>query len=98
MKAAYITHYGQKQLTLGQLPKPSITQPKQVLVRVLKASVNPVDLKIQAGNLRPLLKLPMPLVLGNDYVGIVEAIGTAVTNFKVGQKVLGRISKLICSL
>ncbi|GET18295.1 NADP-dependent oxidoreductase [Ligilactobacillus agilis] len=93
MKAAYITHYGQKQLTLGQLPKPSITQPKQVLVRVLKASVNPVDLKIQAGKLRPLLKLPMPLILGNDYVGIVEAIGPAVTNFKVGQKVLGRISK-----
>ena len=49
MKAAYIEHYGQEKLTLGQLPKPKITSAKQVLVKVLKASVNPVDLKIQSG-------------------------------------------------
>ena len=46
MKVAYIEHYGQEKLTLGQLPKPKITSAKQVLVKVLKASVNPVDLKI----------------------------------------------------
>ena len=46
MKAAYIKHYGQEKLTLGQLSKPKITSAKQVLVKVLKASVNPVSLKI----------------------------------------------------
>ncbi|WP_410504282.1 hypothetical protein ABE953_04525 [Ligilactobacillus salivarius] len=46
MKAAYIEYYGQEKLTLGQLPKPKITSAKQVLVKVLKASVNPVSLKI----------------------------------------------------
>lgn len=61
MKAAYIEHYGQEKLTLGQLPKPKITSAKQVLVKVLKASVNPVDLKIQSGKLRPLLHFPMHL-------------------------------------
>ena len=62
MKAAYIEHYGQEKLTLGQLPKLKITSAKQVLVKVLKASVNPVDLKIQSGKLRPLLHFSMPLI------------------------------------
>ena len=93
MKAAYIEHYGQEKLTLGQLPKPKITSAKQVLVKVLKASVNPVDLKIQSGKLRPLLHFPMPLILGNDYVGIVEDIGEEVKSVEIGQLVFGRISK-----
>ena len=93
MKAAYIERYGQEQLTLGQQPKPKITSAKQVLVKVLKASVNPVDLKIQSGKLRPLLHFSMPLILGNDYVGIVEDIGADVKSVEIGQLVFGRISK-----
>ncbi|MGZ7898481.1 alcohol dehydrogenase catalytic domain-containing protein [Ligilactobacillus salivarius] len=93
MKAAYIEHYGQEKLTLGQLPKPKITSAKQVLVKVLKASVNPVDLKIQSGKLRPLLHFSMPLILGNDYVGIVEDVGADIKSVEIGQLVFGRISK-----
>ena len=93
MKAAYIEHYGQEKLTLVQLPKPKITSAKQVLVKVLKASVNPVDLKIQSGKLRPLLHFSMPLILGNDHVGIVEDIEADVKSVEIGQLVFGRISK-----
>lgn len=35
----------------------------------------------------------MPLILGNDYVGIVEDIGADVKSVEIGQLVFGRISK-----
>lgn len=93
MKAAYIKRYGQERTIIGQLPKPSLTKPTQVLVKVLAASVNPVDLKIQKGELKPLLQFSFPLILGNDYVGIVEEVGCDVKSIQVGQRVFGRISK-----
>ena len=93
MKAAYIQKYGQEKVILGNLAKPKIINPKQVLVRVISTSINPVDLKIQQGKLKPLLHFEFPLILGNDYVGIVEQVGSQVRSLKVGQRVSGRISK-----
>lgn len=93
MKAAYIQKYGQEKITLGNLAKPRIVNPKEVLVKVSHTSINPVDLKIQQGKLKPLLHFDFPLILGNDYVGIVEQVGSQVKSVKVGQRVSGRISK-----
>lgn len=93
MKAAYIQKYGQEKITLGNLAKPRIVNPKEVLVKVSHTSINPVDLKIQQGKLKPLLHFGFPLILGNDYVGIVEQVGNQVKSVKVGQRVSGRISK-----
>ena len=74
MKAAYIHKYGQTKVTLGSLEKPKIEKQNQVLVKVISASINPVDIKIQQGKLKPLLHFEFPLILGNDYVGIVEQL------------------------
>lgn len=93
MKAAYIHKYGQTKVTLGSLEKPKIEKQNQVLVKVISASINPVDIKIQQGKLKPLLHFEFPLILGNDYVGIVEQVGSQVKSVKVGQRVSGRISK-----
>ena len=93
MKAAYIQKYGQEKVILGNLAKPTIINPNQVLVKVISTSINPVDLKIQQGKLKPLLHFDFPLILGNDYVGIVEQVGSQVKSVKVGQRVSGRISK-----
>ena len=35
----------------------------------------------------------MPLILGNDYVGIVEDVGADVKSVEIGRLVFGRISK-----
>lgn len=70
-------------------PAPVIRGPRDVLVRVEAASVNPVDTYLRAG------KIPIPLhypwILGADACGTVEAIGSGVTHVKVGERVVGML-------
>lgn len=76
-------------MQLDELPIP-VPAADEILLKVYASSVNPADYIIrQGGNelLRPLLKLPMGL--GLDAAGIVEATGSDVTNFKKGDKVYG---------
>ena len=65
------------------LPAP-VAQPRDLIVRVNAISVNPVDYKIRSSS-KP--AEGEAKVLGWDAVGIVEAIGTAVTKFNIGDRV-----------
>lgn len=92
MQAAVITHYGQKQPQITQVPIPTV-MPTDVLVQISAASLNPVDFKIMSGGLRPLLHYQFPLVVGNDFAGRVVQVGNQVRQFKVGDRVYGRPDK-----
>jgi NADPH:quinone reductase-like Zn-dependent oxidoreductase len=59
----------------------------EVLVRVKAAGVGPWDAWIRAG--KSVLPQPLPLTLGSDLSGIVEAVGPAVTALKPGTEVFG---------
>jgi len=59
-------------------------QPRDLLVRVRAVAVNPVDAKVRASIQTP---LATPRILGWDAAGIVEAVGAAVSQFKVGDEV-----------
>jgi NADPH:quinone reductase-like Zn-dependent oxidoreductase len=54
-------------------------------VRVHAAGVNPADWKIRSG----LLPVGLPLTLGLDLSGVVEAAGPGVTRFRTGDEVYG---------
>ena len=60
--------------------------PHDLLVRVRAVSVNPVDLK-QRQNAAKGTTLPTPRILGFDASGTVEAVGSEVRLFKVGDEV-----------
>ena len=64
-----------------------------VLVRIHAASVNPVDLKIRDGDLKAVLPLRAPFVLGNDLAGTVVAVGARVTRFAAGDEVYAHPDK-----
>jgi NADPH:quinone reductase-like Zn-dependent oxidoreductase len=86
MKAVQIHAYGGPDvLQFEDVPPP---EPKlnQVLVRVFAAGVNPVDWKIREGY----LKTPLPMIMGIDFSGVVESVGSAVTKFRIGDEVLGQ--------
>jgi NADPH2:quinone reductase len=85
MKASIIRSFGgPDRFELSDLPKPT-PGPGQVLVRVVAASVNPVDYKIrQSGSWAG---VPMPAILGYDAAGVVEALGTGAKRFKPGDEV-----------
>lgn len=70
-------------------------QPKanEIEVQVTAASVNPIDARRAEGYGRRLLSLfgagRLPLVLGNDFAGIVTSVGSYVGSFKPGDHVFG---------
>src|ERR1700677_3250367 len=64
-----------------ELPKPE-PGPRDLLVKIRAIAVNPVDTKVRAGMLGD-----TPILLGWDAAGSVEAVGSDVTLFKVGDDV-----------
>jgi len=92
MKAMGISAYKQEKLEELTLAIPEISA-DEVLVEIVAASINPIDLKIRDGKLKMLLNYDMPLVLGNDFAGRIVKVGKKVTKFKVGDEVYGRPQK-----
>ncbi|RNL55875.1 NADP-dependent oxidoreductase [Pedobacter jejuensis] len=90
MKAIRIDEFGGTEvLKLIEVERP-VPAPDEILVKVLASGVNLVDCVIRSGtndNFKSLLKLP--LTLGCDAAGIVEEVGSDVTNFKKGDQVYG---------
>jgi NADPH2:quinone reductase len=69
------------------MPRPT-PEAGQVLVRVAASAVNPLDIKIHAGE-APHARQPLPAILGIDLAGVVEAVGPDVTDFRRGDEVYG---------
>src|SRR5439155_12049383 len=64
--------------------------PRDVLVRVSAASINPLDKMIRNGEFKQLLKYKTPFVLGHDVAGAVTRVGAEVWDFQVGDEVYAR--------
>jgi NADPH:quinone reductase-like Zn-dependent oxidoreductase len=64
-------------------PEPAVDE---VLIRVVSASINPVDVAIRKGYLVKLVG-NFPLILGMDAAGVVEKVGSKVTKCKAGDPV-----------
>ncbi|MBA0053774.1 NADP-dependent oxidoreductase [Streptomyces sp. AJS327] len=93
MKAIALDKYGSAdELHVTELPEPKVTL-DEVLVRVRAAAVNPVDWKIAAGHLDPVLETRFPLVPGWDVAGVVERTGLDAGEFSVGDEVFGYVRK-----
>lgn len=92
MKAAQHTSYDKNnlKLTLTDIANPSI-QPKQVLVKVTAAGVNPLDNMISRGEVKMIVPYKLPQIAGNELVGLVEEVGSGVTGFALGDRVFGRL-------
>lgn len=94
MKAVYCTAYGSPEvLKMVAIPKP-IPQADELLIRIHATAVNSGDARIRKADpwaVRLIFGLVKPKkpVLGGVFSGEVEAIGTAVTRFKVGDSVFG---------
>ncbi|MFN8529115.1 MAG: NAD(P)-dependent alcohol dehydrogenase [Anaerolineae bacterium] len=99
MKAVIATAYGSPDvLQIAEVPKPT-PKPKEVLIRIRATSVTAGDCELRRFQMPTMIWLLMRLVtgitkprqpiLGQDISGEVEAIGSEVTRFKVGDQVFG---------
>lgn len=93
MKAFVLHRYGGPENTgLADMPKPS-PGAEELLIRVHAAGINPVDFKTRAGVLKVIRRYPLPIVMGNELSGVVEAVGPAVTRFACGDRIFARVDK-----
>lgn len=91
MKAVQIKNYSKNIDTiLADIPKPQISD-FEVLIQIKAAAVNPLELLILTGSVKPLQDHPMPLTLGNECSGIVEQVGSKVSGFQKGDRVYTRL-------
>ncbi|MGW6884250.1 NADP-dependent oxidoreductase [Streptomyces goshikiensis] len=91
MKAAVINQYGQVRdvVRVTDVPVPAVG-PRDVLIEVRAAGVNPVDHLIVKGFLST-GEPSRPLVIGNELAGVVTQVGAEASRFAVGDEVFSRV-------
>jgi NADPH:quinone reductase-like Zn-dependent oxidoreductase len=94
MKAAVHTRYGPPEVArISEVEKPA-AKDNEVLVKVHATTVNRTDCGLRAAEpfvnrfFTGLIR-PRVTVLGNEFAGEVEAVGSGVTSFEVGDRVFG---------
>ena len=92
MKAAVLTHYDKQgtELEIREISTP-IPEEDEVLVKIMTAAVNPLDNMIIRGEVKLIVPYAMPLVMGNEFAGIVEKTGKNAARFKPGDRLYGRM-------
>ena len=89
MKAVLCTHFGPPdELELADIPPPKAAAGEAV-VRVKAAALNFFDTLIIAGKYQN--KPPFPFSPASEFAGIVESVGSGVTDIAVGDRVIGNM-------
>lgn len=89
MKAAVLNKKNED-LEIKDVPMPEIDE-DDVLVKVKYAGVNPLDNMIVREEVKLITPYKYPLVMGNEFSGIVEKTGSSVTDFTEGDRVYARM-------
>lgn len=80
-----LVYHGPGSKSLDSVPKPTVLQPTDAVVRITKTTICGTDLHILKGDVPAVTE---GRILGHEGVGVVEAVGDAVSNFKPGDRVL----------
>lgn len=89
MHAVLLTEFGLPDvLRLAEVPTPE-PGPGTIRVLVRAAGVQPADTMLRRGFGPPSMSADLPLVPGNEFAGVVDAVGDGVAEFSAGDEVLG---------
>ena len=91
MKATRLQAYGgPDQFKVEDVAQP-VPGAGQVLVKVAATGLNPFEISLRKGYMAAKISLKLPATLGIDVAGTVAALGSDVTNLKVGDRVAGML-------
>jgi threonine dehydrogenase-like Zn-dependent dehydrogenase len=82
MKATVI--HGPGKVSYDTVDDPKIESPRDIILKVTATAICGSDLHIYSGG----IPQPRPMVLGHEFMGIVEETGSAITNLKRGDRVV----------
>ncbi len=86
MRALIKHHAGTELQFVSNRPVPT-PGPRDVLIRVKKVGICGTDRHIWEWDAWAAGRIPVGIVTGHEFVGIIEQVGSAVTNYKPGQRV-----------
>ena len=90
MRKITYEEYGPKHETrLSEVSALAPSSASEIVVNVKAASLNPVDLKIRTGEMRLFTGSQFPRGMGSDFAGVVDSVGTNISQFKKGDRVFG---------
>lgn len=92
MRAWAIKKYNAN-LEIVNVAEPTVGN-RDVLINIHAAGLNHLDEMLRNGDFKALIKRAMPLILGNELAGVVSEVGSAVTEFSVGDQVFAKPSVL----
>ena len=93
MKAVLLHGYGDvSRLSYEDAPMP-VPAAGEVLVKTIAVSINPIDWKLRRGDLKEMMPLAFPAILGRDLSGEVVAVGEGVIGLTAGDSVFGLVNR-----
>ncbi|KAF8587918.1 GroES-like protein [Ramaria rubella] len=88
MKGLQITKYKKPYLFSTDIPVPQLERKNEILIKIAVAGYCHGDLMIQNSDIQNMpLGATLPMIPSHEGAGIVMAIGSEVTNFKIGDRV-----------
>ena len=79
-----LVFHGKKDVRVDVVEDPKIENPRDTILRVTSTAICGSDLHIYNG----LLPQPQNMILGHEFMGIVEEVGAGIKNLKVGDRVV----------
>ena len=93
MKAVLLHGYGDvSRLSYEDAVMP-VPAAGEVLVKTIAVSINPIDWKLRRGDLKEMMPLAFPAILGRDLSGEVVAVGEGVIGLTAGDSVFGLVNR-----
>jgi len=81
----FLALYTHNVLRVEKVPKPRVVEKRDVILKVTGSTVCGSDLHLLHGSI---IEMEKGDILGHEFCGIVESMGSEVTNLKVGQRVV----------
>lgn len=85
---ALVKRHRKPGLWMEEVPIPEIGE-NDVLIRVKKTAICGTDLHIYNWDQWAQKTIPVPMVTGHEFVGVIDQLGSAVTGYKIGDRVSG---------
>ncbi|MDI6817525.1 MAG: glucose 1-dehydrogenase [Actinomycetota bacterium] len=92
MKAVGLVR-GKEGVHLFDAPKPTITSPRQVLVKVIEAGIDGTDFETVTHNRFSMSQEEDTMIIGHEAVGIIEEVGSEVSTLAVGDVVVPTVRR-----
>lgn len=80
-----LTWQGKNTVEVKEVPKPRAFEPRDVIVKVTGSTICGSDLHLLHGSV---IEMEKDDILGHEFCGIVDSVGSGVTNLKPGQRVV----------